>query len=145
MAAAQEPELSGALRLTDLRHVLDVVVEQAYRGLRQLAERLPGEADGERCVAWLANFPCCARRCSSVRVFLDTRYAALRHSTHRTAAPLVRYQRAYLPASRRACMAMQSASDGLAQGTACLKASAGRVIYGTLLLGPASQLALYQT
>jgi len=59
MAAGQEPELSGALRLTDLRHVLDVVVEQAYGGLRQLADSLPGEPDAERCARRRARLPRC--------------------------------------------------------------------------------------
>jgi len=59
MAAGQEPELSGALRLTDLRHVLDVVVEQAYGGLRQLADSLPSEPDAERCARRRARPPRC--------------------------------------------------------------------------------------
>lgn len=61
MAAAPEPELSGALRLTDLRHVLDTVVEQAYGGLRQLADRLPGEPDEERWGPWLQERRCGGR------------------------------------------------------------------------------------
>ena len=41
--------LAGALRLTDLRGVLDAVVEQALAGLRGLAGRLPGQQDDDRC------------------------------------------------------------------------------------------------
>lgn len=49
MQAQLEP-LGGALQLTELRTVLDVVVEQAVTGLRDLAGQLPGKADDARSV-----------------------------------------------------------------------------------------------
>ncbi len=45
---AQLPPLAGALQLTDLRSLLDVVVEQAVAGLRDLAQKLPNADDQER-------------------------------------------------------------------------------------------------
>lgn len=46
--AAHLPPLSGALQLTELRSVLDVVVEKAVTGLRGLAKELPTQGDEER-------------------------------------------------------------------------------------------------
>lgn len=47
MQAQLEP-LGGALQLTELRSVLDVIVEQAVTGLQDLAAQLPEKTDDER-------------------------------------------------------------------------------------------------
>lgn len=54
MQAHLEP-LGGALQLTELRNLLDVVLEQAVSGLRELATQLPSKADDARSAA-----PCAA-------------------------------------------------------------------------------------
>jgi hypothetical protein len=50
MQAQLEP-LGGALQLTELRNLLDVVLEQAVSGLRELAAQLPSKADDARSAA----------------------------------------------------------------------------------------------
>ena len=40
--------LAGALRLVDLRHVLDAFLEQAHAGLRDLTEAQPARSDADR-------------------------------------------------------------------------------------------------
>ncbi len=47
---AHLPPLAGALQLTELRSLLDVVVEEAVTGLRSLAKELPNKGDEERWV-----------------------------------------------------------------------------------------------
>ena len=50
MQAQLEP-LGGALQLTELRNLLDVVLEQAVSGLRELAAQLPSKTDDARSAA----------------------------------------------------------------------------------------------
>ncbi len=44
----EPPAVSGTLRLVDLRQILDVFLEQANNGLRDLVESAPGKTDGDR-------------------------------------------------------------------------------------------------
>jgi Mediator complex subunit MED14 len=59
MQAQLEP-LGGALQLTELRNLLDVVLEQAVSGLRELAAQLPSKTDDARSAARCAAILCAA-------------------------------------------------------------------------------------
>ena len=59
MQARLEP-LGGALQLTELRNLLDVVLEQAVSGLRELSAQLPSKTDDARSAARCTASLCAA-------------------------------------------------------------------------------------
>ena len=66
--------LGGALRLTDLRVLVETVVEQAYDGVQGLCETLPSQSDAERWVVEAFSLP--AHHCVTRGGVQDDQHAA---------------------------------------------------------------------